>query len=170
MQTTVKPVAKDYRFSKPSKENGADVWTLVKSTGVLDVNSSYSYVMWCEFFRETSVVVERNDRVVGFISGYIKPESPNILFIWQVAVDDTERGQGLATKMLRHLLERSVCKDVRYLEATVAPSNMASRKLFTRFADKMGAPCEVHNCFTANDFPGEGHEDEPIYHIGPFNR
>lgn len=152
----------------PTLDDGADVWTLIKETGVLDLNSSYSYLMWCTNFSDTSVVIETDDEIVGFISGFIKPASPEKLFIWQVAVAESERGKGLASKMLHHILERDVCENVRYVEATVSPSNIPSRKLFNGLARNLDTNIEVFDCFTAEDFPEQGHEDELTHQIGPF--
>src|SRR5690625_6912899 len=75
--------------------------------------------MYCEIFAETSIVAERDGETVGFISGFIHPDTPNTLFIWQVAVNQSERGQGLGTKMLFQLLNRDYREPVQYLEATV---------------------------------------------------
>lgn len=157
-----------FQFRKPVKEDGADVWKLIKGTGILDLNSSYSYLMWCEFFNDTSIVVEHDEHIVGFISGFIRPTSPETLFIWQVAVDDSQRGKGLGTSMLLHLIERSSREDVQYLEATVSPSNIPSQQLFKGLAEKMDTQCDVSDCFTTEDFPEDTHEDELIYRIGPF--
>ncbi|MUV37793.1 Diaminobutyrate acetyltransferase [Lentibacillus sp. JNUCC-1] len=155
-------------FREPTLDDGAGVWTLIKETGVLDLNSSYSYLMWCSVFSDTSVVVEADGQIVGFISGFIKPASPDKLFIWQVAVDGEQRGKGLASKMLHHILERDICENVRYVEATVSPSNTPSRKLFNGLARSLDTNIEVSDCFTAEDFPEEGHEDELMHLIGPF--
>lgn len=157
-----------FHFREPDKEDGAAVWNLIKDTGILDLNSSYSYLMWCEFFSGTSIVAERENGVTGFISGFIRPSSPDTLFIWQVAVDESERGNGLGTKMLFELLERSDCENVRHLEATVSPSNNPSQRLFQGFAKKLETECIVSDCFTKEDFPEQGHEDELLYQIGPF--
>lgn len=153
---------------EPNQEDGAGVWELIKSIGVLDLNSSYSYLMWCENFSETSVVIEVDKEIVGFVSGYIKPDEPDILFVWQVAVSETQRGKGSAYKMLHHILERDACKDIRYVEATVSPSNIPSQKLFQGLARNLDAKIEVSTCFTSEDFPEKGHEDELSHHIGPF--
>ncbi|RYG71581.1 diaminobutyrate acetyltransferase [Lentibacillus lipolyticus] len=158
------------QFRKPTKDDGAGVWELVRDTGVLDLNSSYSYLMWCEIFSDTSIVVEREEEIVGFISGFIHPDQPDTLFIWQVAVDESERGQGLATRMLYHLLKREVCEDVHSVEATVSPSNSASQQLFIGLAKKMLTKCVIHDYFTSGDFPGEGHEDEQLFKIGPIKK
>lgn len=116
----------DFHFRKPTKDDGAAVWELIKDTGVLDLNSSYSYLMWCEIFSETSIVADREEGTVGFISGFIHPDHPKTLFIWQVAVNESERGKGLGTKMLFQLLQREACEHVAYIEATVSPSNTPS--------------------------------------------
>ncbi|HLS08670.1 diaminobutyrate acetyltransferase [Lentibacillus sp.] len=157
-------------FRKPTKDDGAEVWELIKETGVLDLNSSYSYLMWCEIFSETSIVVERDGKTVGFISGFIHPDQPDTLFIWQVAVDASERGNGLATRMLYQLLKREGCEEVNYVEATVSPSNIASQQLFKGLAKKLRTKCVIHDYFTSGDFPKEGHEDERLFKIGPIQK
>ncbi|MCG1029370.1 diaminobutyrate acetyltransferase [Virgibacillus halodenitrificans] len=160
----------DFHFRKPTKDDGAAVWELIKDTGVLDLNSSYSYLMWCEIFSETSIVADREEGTVGFISGFIHPDHPKTLFIWQVAVNESERGKGLGTKMLFQLLQREACEHVAYIEATVSPSNTPSQQLFKGLAKKLDTNCEIGDYFSADDFPQEGHEDELLFKIGPFQK
>ena len=124
--------------------------------------------MWCNNFSDTSVVIEAENEIIGFISGYIKQESPDRLFIWQVAVDQSVRGEGLASKMLHHLLKRDACVDVHYLETTVSPSNIPSQKLFHGLARDLETEIVMSEYFTTNDFPEKGHEDEVLHEIGPF--
>ncbi|RLL45513.1 diaminobutyrate acetyltransferase [Oceanobacillus piezotolerans] len=168
----LKITSKEYHFRKPKKEDGAEVWELVKHTGNLDLNSSYSYLMWCEIFSDTSIVVVRKEtqKVVGFISGFIHPEQQDTIFIWQVAVHASERGRGLATKMLLQLLERDYCVDVHYVEATVGPSNTPSKRLFLGLARKFQTNWKISDYFKADDFPSKGHEDELLFKIGPIEK
>lgn len=157
-------------FRKPIEEDGKDIWQLIKDTGVLDLNSSYGYIMWGKYFDETSVVVETSEgKIVGFISGFIPPKSAHVLFIWQVAVDASQRGKGIATRMQQAILERDVCQHVTHVEATVSPSNQASDALFRKLARDLQTDCRVTTGFTADQFPGAGHEEELLYHIGPFH-
>lgn len=158
----------EFHFRKPKKSDGGAVWELIKHTGVLDLNSSYSYLMWCEIFSETSVVAERDGELVGFISGFMHPGHPTTLFIWQVAVDSSQRGQGLGTKMLFDLLNRESSHDIEMVQATVSPSNLPSRKLFKGLAEKLDTECEIDAYFTEDDFPREGHEEELLFKIGPI--
>jgi len=155
-------------FREPCLEDGSEVWKLIKETGVLDLNSSYSYLMWCSYFNDTSIIIESNEKVVGFVSGFVKPSSPNRLFIWQVAVAESERGKGFASKMLHHLLKRNSCEGIEYIETTISPSNIASQKLFQGLARDLKTDIKVSECFSTNDFPEKGHEDELMHQIGPF--
>ncbi|WP_257009990.1 diaminobutyrate acetyltransferase [Evansella halocellulosilytica] len=154
-------------FEKPAIDDGAEMWQLVKES-TLDLNSPYKYLMMCEFFTETCVVAKENDHLVGFITAFIPPERSDVIFIWQVGVDASQRGKGIGSKMLNELLSRKACKDVRYLEATVTPSNEASQSLFRRLARDHNASCIVTPCFPADVFPGNEHESELTYRIGPL--
>lgn len=158
----------DLILRMPTQEDGKAIWLLIKETGVLDLNSSYSYLMWSKFFDETSVVVELNEQIVGFISGFIQPNDPNTLFIWQVAVDASQRGKGLASRMLQAILHRKACRNIRCLEATVSPSNQASQALFRKLSRDLKTKCHVSEFFTEHQFPGKGHEEELLFKIGPF--
>lgn len=54
------------RFRVPGAEDGAKVWELIRQAGSLDLNSPYSYLMLCDYFRDTCVVAEDNFGIVGF--------------------------------------------------------------------------------------------------------
>ena len=84
----------------------------------------------CTHFRETSVVYESSGEINGCISGYIEHNKNNTLFIWQVAVDEAERGKGIALQMMHTILGRKKLSHIEYIETTISPSNKASQKLF----------------------------------------
>jgi diaminobutyrate-2-oxoglutarate transaminase len=159
----------NYRFRQPAPEDGAILWELVKKTGVLDVNSAYSYLMLGKHFDETCVIAQRNEEIRGFVSAFCPPGRDDTVFVWQIAVAESERGRGLAKALLHQLVSGPGCSAVRFLEATVTPSNRASRALFRAFARDLGARCHVTNGFEADHFPGDAeHEPEHLFRIGPF--
>lgn len=122
----------------PQKEDGSAVWDLVAACPPLDRNSMYMNVVQCDHFSETCILAERDGRPVGWISGHIPPESPQTLFVWQVAVHADARGLGLGKRMLHGLLERPVCRNVQALETTITRDNAASWGLFRGFARDLG--------------------------------
>jgi len=126
--------------------------------------------MWSKYFNKTSIIAENeNDEVIGFVSGFLQPESPDTLFVWQVAVDPNYRGNGLATTLIEQLLNKLQSEGVCYLEATVTPSNIPSSNLFKGIANKFDTNCTIFECFSKEQFPDQSHEPEMTYRIGPLN-
>ncbi|PKM22612.1 MAG: diaminobutyrate acetyltransferase [Gammaproteobacteria bacterium HGW-Gammaproteobacteria-14] len=155
---------------KPDSEDGADLHALVSRCKPLDENSTYCNLLQCTHFADTCVAAEMNGELVGFISGYIPPKQQNVLFVWQVAVDEKARGMGLASKMLSELADREECSDIQYIETTITPDNDASWNLFRRFADSRRIRTETFILFDSRIHFSGAHKDEHLLRIGPFNR
>ncbi|HEV7370915.1 MAG TPA: diaminobutyrate acetyltransferase [Arenibaculum sp.] len=147
--------------------DGADIWRLVGETGVLDLNSPYAYLMMGNWFADTSVVAAADGRLAGFVMGFSPPRQADTVFVWQVGVAAAMRGRGLGRRMLDALVRRSPGA-IRYLEATVTPSNEASEALFRGFARSRAARCAVSDLFPSHAFPTGGHEAERLFRIGPL--
>jgi diaminobutyrate-2-oxoglutarate transaminase len=156
----------DLTFRPPTLDDGAPVWDLAGRAGKLDLNASYAYVLWCRDFAATSVVVESDGSIVAFITGYSRPDEPSTLFVWQVAVDPSMRGRGLASRMLDHLVARV---EPAMVEATVTPDNEPSAAMFDSLARRLGVEIRRSPLMAAADFPDE-HEPEELVLIGPMSR
>jgi diaminobutyrate acetyltransferase len=152
----------------PTLEDGMAVYNLVEKCPPLDTNSSYCNLLQCSHFANTSVAAEVDGALAGFISGYVIPNRPNTLFIWQVAVSEQARGLGLASRMLRNILERPFCKGVAYIETSITAENQASWALFRALAKKLPAQFQSSEWMdkTAH-FTGQ-HESEALVKIGPL--
>jgi L-2,4-diaminobutyric acid acetyltransferase len=156
------------KFRRPLATDAARVAALVEKTGVLDVNSPYAYLLLCTDFAQTGAVAEEAGEVVGFVLGYRPPGRPEAYFVWQVAVSEDQRGCGLAGRMVEWIVAGLVADGVRFLEATVTPSNRASWSLFEGFARRAGAPFRHGPGFASDLFPDADHEEELRIRIGPF--
>lgn len=159
----------EIRFCRPDVADGPAIWQLVRDLGVLDVNSTYAYLLLCRDFADTCVVARRNESVLGFVTGYRPPPDREVVFVWQVGVSPEARGQGLAGTMLDTLVRSEGCRGVRFLETTVTASNEASRRMFGALARRLETELTESPGFGAELFPGEGHEAEPRLRIGPFD-
>lgn len=160
------PDESPFVLRQPTIVDGGAMWRVARDSQTLDLNSSYAYLLWARDFAATSVVAERAGEVVGFVSGYLRPQAPHTLMVWQVAVDADQRGHGLAGRMLSHLAD--TIPGVRSLETTITDDNAASRALFAGFARSRGAEHEEIDLFVREHFPDEGHEPEVLHRIGPF--
>jgi L-2,4-diaminobutyric acid acetyltransferase len=106
--------------------------------------------------------------MVGFISGYLLPRRPDTLFVWQVVVAESVRGQGLALRMLNTLLERPACGDVDFVETTITASNTASQALFRKWAAQLPTGAVQTPCFDKHTHFEGRHESEQLWRIGPI--
>jgi len=160
----------ELRLREPRASDGAGLHALVASCPPLDANSVYCNLLQCTHFTDTSVVAERDGELVGAITGYLVPGREDTLFIWQVAVGARARGEGLASRMLDHIVGREYCAGVTHMETTVTEDNEASWALFQRFARNWEAPLERGVLFDrAQHFRG-AHATEVLARIGPLQR
>ncbi|MDR7168736.1 L-2,4-diaminobutyric acid acetyltransferase [Nocardia kruczakiae] len=112
-------------------------------------------------------MAEIDSEIAGFVTGYLRPESPDTLFIWQVAVDHAFRGRGVGVAMLDRLVEDVADQGVSKLETTVSPDNEASLAMFASLARRRDAEMTRETLFEPEDFP-DGHESEDLYRIAPL--
>ena len=155
---------------KPLDTDGHDVYHLIANCPPLDQNSMYCNLLQCGHFANTSVIAvdENSQEVLGFISGYIKPSDSDTLFIWQVAVSDKARGQGLAKRMLLDILSRNTDHQLSYIETTITDNNPGSWALFGSIAKARSTELVRSEYFTKELHFQGSHDTENIVRIGPF--
>jgi len=154
----------------PRVEDGAAIWRIARDSEVLDLNSSYSYLLWCRDFAATSAVArDETGEAVAFVTGYLRPQNPGTLVIWQVAVDRDHRGSGLAGRLLDAVTSRVAGEQgLSSVETTITPDNTASDGLFTSYARRHAVLVEREVIFAGELFPEGTHLPEVLYRIGPF--
>ena len=159
----------DARLRTPTVTDGADLWRALSAAG-LDENSPYAYLLVATDFSQTSLVAEDDGGMLGAVAAYRPPIRPQAVFVWQVGVLERGRGQGLASRMLHHLVELPANRDATELTATVTPDNEASLRLFRGFARDLGVACKEEPRFLREHFPAESgeHEPEDELVIGPL--
>lgn len=152
-------------FRSPLPTEGKEVFKLVKSCPPLDLNSMYSYLLLCSHHANTCMVALEGEKIVGFVSGYLPPQSPETLFVWQVAVDESVRGRGLALEMISKLLGGQCCKDVQNIETTITEANKASWGLFESLANKLNSKLKRELAFDEDLHFGGSHVSEYLVTI-----
>lgn len=155
-------------FRAPVPTDGMAVHRLVAACAPLDTNSSYCNLLQCTHFAATCRGAWAGEQLQGFVSAYCRPDAPDTLFIWQVAIAAEARGQGLAARLLQALLAAPACRDIRFLETSITPGNQASQRLFASLARTLQCPLNRSTLFSrAHHFDGQ-HDDELLYRLGPF--
>lgn len=152
----------------PRVTDGPKIMTMVRESAVLDVNSDYAYLLMCTHFSMTSAFAQDGDENVGFVIAYLPPDQPEILFVWQICIRSGYRGLGLGHLLIESLLHRPGCRGVRFVEATVNPSNLASQRLFQSLAKKYSTECQTSKFFPKDLFGSGNHEEELLFRVGPL--
>ncbi|MGW5572791.1 diaminobutyrate acetyltransferase [Nocardia thailandica] len=156
----------ELRLRPPRVGDAAQLWRIARDSRALDLNSSYAYLLWCRDYAATSLVAEHDGDVVGFVIGYLRPQAPDTLFVWQIAVDERARGRGVAAALLHRLLDITTAVGAPNLETTITGDNTASQALFGALARDRGATLRTVALFAAGDFP-DTHSAEDLYVITP---
>jgi len=157
-----------FSFRHPTIDDANQMWDLAKRSS-LDTNSSYSYLMMAKFFNDRCYVVydRQAEMVVGFVTGFVL--KGDVYFVWQICIDPNYRGQGLAYSLLTHALKSMIAKeDVKFVQATVDPSNEASMNLFRRISKTYHTFFATKDGFEEDHFPDDKPE-ERLVQVGPLN-
>ena len=157
----------DIEIGAPSVADGVRMWELAVASGVLDAKPRYAYALWCRDFAQTSVVARRDGDVVGYVTGYLRPESASTLFVWQVCVSSAAQGAGVGGRMLDAVFAAAPGAD--RMETTITPDNESSIALFTAFAKRQGLSVDRSELF-GHDELGADHEPEFLYSIRPTTK
>jgi len=161
------PIGKDdVQFRPPRPEDGLEIHSLIADSPPLDLNSVYSYCLFGAHFDDSCILAEQAGTITGFISAYRIPRQPDTLFVWQVVVSKEARGQGMARRMLDALLQRFDDSEIGFVEATVNPSNSASRGIFAGLARNRGTTLQEKDFLAASAFgDASGHEPEILLRV-----
>lgn len=153
----------------PTRHDARAMWKLVQSSPELDRNSMYLYVILAEFFPNTCAVAESGSQLLGMVTAFSPPGEPGVLFVWQMAVGEEHQGKGIASALLLFLVAAQP-GPVRYVKATIAPNNQASRSVFARLGQRLAAPVSFAPYLTASELStnGGGHPDEEMAVVGPI--
>src|SRR5690606_14527868 len=112
---------------------------------------------------------ERDDgTLVGWISGYRPPRSPEQIFVWQIAVASAARGEGLALMMLEALVARPAVAGASVLTTTITEDNEASWGVFRGFARRHGATLTKAPRFERDGHFAGAHDTEWEARIAPL--
>lgn len=147
--------------------DGAPLWRLAQSTGTLEPNSPYCYLLLATDFGDTCLIAEHEGQPVGMVVGYHPPREPATAFVWQVGVLPEHQGKGIGLRLLQSWLALPTNADCQWITATVDEDNAASQALFRRLAQSLRTGCTVRPHFTTDLFALD-HPAEPLWRIGPL--
>lgn len=104
---------------------------------------AHIYKIMADHFGDTFFVAKEKDensdeRLMGFMMGFISHVIKGHLFVWQIAVSPAAQGKGVGSKLLAHTIEfAQSSEECSSVMATVETDNYASQSLFEKFNFKI---------------------------------
>jgi len=111
-----RPVEADHRFLVNSVD---DWWGGRKMHSLLPR-------LWFQHFTGTSWIAEDDDRIVGFIVGFVSPDRPHEAYVHMVGTSPNHRGVGLGRMLYERFFEDMRGRGVRRVGAVTWPGNRTS--------------------------------------------
>ncbi|OCL84133.1 diaminobutyrate acetyltransferase [Arcobacter porcinus] len=148
-------------LKKPDKSNSKEIFKIIKESKTLDLNSEYLYLLLSTHFKDSCSLAFIEGELASLVLAYYLPNEEETLFIWQIATKEKFRGKNLTLKLLEDIVSR---KEINKLITTVSPDNIASRKIFEKFAKNNNSEIKKSILFSKDDFINS-HEDEVLFTI-----
>lgn len=158
----------DVSVRQPEAEDGAEVHDLIARCAPLDENSRYCNLLQCTDFADTCALAARGGRAIGWVSGYRPPREPHVLFVWQVAVAEEARGEGLGARLISAILKRPANRGATHIKTTITEDNAPSWRLFRRLAEALGASVRAEPYLLRDAHFAGACATEHLVTIGPF--
>ncbi len=153
-------------FRQPTSHDARAMRFLARDSQVLSVNSTYYYALMARHFQATCMVAEGAGGICAYVIGYCPPGRAETLFVWQVGVAGACQGKGLGKKLLIALIQKN---NPDFAEATIAPDNQPSIRLFQSVARHFGADHTFSRTpFFSEEDLGAGEGAENLMQIGPL--
>ncbi|HER62486.1 MAG TPA: diaminobutyrate acetyltransferase [Desulfobacteraceae bacterium] len=159
-------MTREITMRSPVSRDAQAMRQLAIDSRVLSVNSTYYYALMARMFGDTSLIAEEGGRLCGYVTAFRPPLQKNTIFVWQVGVADWIQGKGIGKQMLNTIIKQ---QQPEFLEASIAPDNLASRNLFTSVARQWGADHVYEEPFFTVEDLGSQEGEELLFRLGPLS-
>lgn len=143
-----------------------EIRKFVRRSKPLDLHTVFTYWTLFKYFGDTCFVLEKDGRIIGFVSGLLSSSQHGMLYLWQIGIDPDYRGNRYAEILLKRVVEAARAKDCKGLQVTIAPENRSSYRLFSRFALEQGLPMDKTGAVDIFDSLKKEKTFEDLYEIG----
>jgi len=122
---------------KPEIKDAVVLRNLEINSSVLEVDSIHCFINFCKHSRDTSLILEESNRILGFIFGNLDSNESNTIFIHQIFIEPEYRRKGLATFMLFNLLSLIQTKKIDSLKTIIFKNDTQLDAFYKSFTKKL---------------------------------
>ena len=101
--------------------------------------------LFLDHFYASSLIVEDDGKMIGFLVGFVSPSAPDEGYIHYVAVDPAYRDRGIARRLYEEFIAWVKPQGCRLLHAITAPVNETSIAFHRRMGFDVAGPVPDYN-------------------------
>lgn len=121
-------------ITTPSNDDFIEIQKLIGELKGLVQHPVHFYKIMIHYFGNSFFIIKKDDKIIGFVWGFVSQTNKDILFLWQIGVIKEFRGKNIAQKLVERFIEYAKDNNCKKVHATVETGNIASWKMF----EKMG--------------------------------
>ncbi len=120
------------------------------------------YHIFTKFFKNTSLVVEDEDRRVrGFLLGFISQDNPENAYIHLLCLEKSLRGRKIAADIVNEFIKIISSLGCRKISLITKPSNKTAIRFYNKIgflSDKSDKTVEINGINVFKGYNGPGHD------------
>jgi len=120
------------KLTKATLEDVFGVQEFVGQLKGLVQHPVHFYNIMIRYFGNTFFILKDENRIVGFVWGFVSQTDHEVLFLWQIGVAESHRGTKAVRQLMDKFIEAARENNCRKVHATVETENIASCKLFEK--------------------------------------
>ena len=142
-----------------------DLRKFVNDNKPLELHTPFTYWVLSKYFKNTCLVMEDNEMIIGFATGFKSNSEEDTFYIWQIGISDENRGKNYASLLLDNMFKIAKELDCKRIQFSVAPDNNSSYKAFHKFASKNSLSLKDIGDVKYEDYLTDKKEFENLYEI-----
>ncbi|BAW31102.1 MAG TPA: GNAT family N-acetyltransferase [Methanothermobacter sp.] len=143
------------------EEDFIKIAKLAKKCHPMAIERNSIYHLFTKFFSNTSFIAEENQRIIGFLLGFVSQDNPKEAYIHLLCVHPRSRRNGIASKLLEKFINKVKKVNVKKISLITKPINKRAISFYKKhgFREYKGPEtCRVSDVNVFKDYNGEGED------------
>jgi len=113
------------------------LYSFVRNCPPLDIHSAFTYWVLQQYQSNYCfAAIDKNQHVVGIVSGILNSENTNTVYLWQLGVVPDFRNTRLASRLILTFFRAVKENNIKYIEFSIDQNNKRSMNSALRFAKR----------------------------------
>lgn len=152
------------------EEDFIQISQIARKCSPMAIERDSIYHIFTKHFKNTSLVVinEKDDKIIGFLLGFISQDLPCECYIHLLCVDPQFRGNGLAKKLFTEFCSAVSIRGCKKVSLITKPQNEVAIQFYNKLgfiSHKSDKTVKIGDIDVYKDYNGPGHDKILFYKL-----